>query len=197
MTDVQCLSLAKPLLSEAASQPKGRVAPGYPGHRKRSATTGPNESRVRKTRTRQPDIQDITWLNFSRQRTVDRSSPPQTASYWGQDVYQQQGSINMAKTPDFEKITDSITQVDIDHFLRSAAPEDVKRQVLNGPDQRTKMRFIAGYLIRTNQVASGKRSGTKVRAKGTSRTAAAGVVSPLKPAESRKTTSRSTSASDN
>ena len=62
----------------------------------------------------------------------------------------------MAKTPDFEKITDSITQADIDHFLRSNAPDDVKQQVRDSLDQRTKMRFVAGYLIRTNQVSTDK-----------------------------------------
>jgi len=94
----------------------------------------------------------------------------------------------MAKTPDFEKITESITQADIDQFLHSAAPDDVKRQVQNGPDQRTKMRFVAGYLIRTNQVPSAKSPVAK-GAKGTARKRAAGVGSPVKAAQPRTTTS--------
>jgi hypothetical protein len=58
----------------------------------------------------------------------------------------------MAKTPDFERITATITDSDIDQFFRSAAPDDFKQQVRDAPDQETKKRFVAGYLIRTNQV---------------------------------------------
>src|SRR3954453_21350336 len=81
----------------------------------------------------------------------------------------------MAKTANFEKITDGITQADIDRFLRSTAPEDVKKQVRESPDQRTKMRFVAGYLIRTNQVPPEKpvsRAGVKKSALKTTSTAA-------------------------
>ena len=58
----------------------------------------------------------------------------------------------MAKTPDFERITATITDSDIDQFFRSAAPDHFKQQVRDAPDQETKKRFVAGYLIRTNQI---------------------------------------------
>ena len=58
----------------------------------------------------------------------------------------------MAKTPDFERITATITDADIEAFYRSAAPDAFKQQVLEAPDQETKKRFVAGYLIRTNQI---------------------------------------------
>ena len=58
----------------------------------------------------------------------------------------------MAKTPNFERITATITDADIDRFLRSTAPDDLKQQVRDAPDQATKMRFVAGYLIRTKQI---------------------------------------------
>ena len=81
----------------------------------------------------------------------------------------------MAKTPDFARITATITDGDIDDFYRSAAPEDFKQQVREAPDQETKKRFVAGYLIRTNQIkperlnpkvktAATKKSGTKTAA---------------------------------
>jgi len=93
----------------------------------------------------------------------------------------------MAKTPDFEKITDSITQADIDHFLRSAAPDDVKRQVRDSPDQRTKMRFVAGYFIRTNQVTGG-RNDSKAIGKGGSLKTTARAAKPVRRAGQGKTT---------
>ena len=64
------------------------------------------------------------------------------------------GSSFMAKTPDFERITATITDSDIDDFYRSAAPDAFKRQVRDAPDQEAKKRFVAGYLIRTNQIKS-------------------------------------------
>jgi hypothetical protein len=41
---------------------------------------------------------------------------------------------------------------DIDDFYRSAAPDHFKQQVREAPDQETKKRFVAGYLIRTKQI---------------------------------------------
>lgn len=73
----------------------------------------------------------------------------------------------MAKTPDFEKITDTITQADIDRFLKSAGPADFKDQVREATDQRTRMRFVAGYLIRTRQITPDRLNG-KLAAAGTS-----------------------------
>jgi hypothetical protein len=58
----------------------------------------------------------------------------------------------MAKTPDFHRIAATITESDIDKFFRSAAPDDFKQQVRDAPDEETKKRFVAGYLIRTNQI---------------------------------------------
>jgi hypothetical protein len=58
----------------------------------------------------------------------------------------------MPKTPDFERITATITDSDIDDFFRSAAPDAFKQQVRESPDQETRKRFVAGYLIRTKQV---------------------------------------------
>lgn len=58
----------------------------------------------------------------------------------------------MAKTPNFDEIAKSITQADIDKFLRTAGPEDFREQVLAATDQSTKARFVAGYLIRTKQI---------------------------------------------
>jgi hypothetical protein len=58
----------------------------------------------------------------------------------------------MPKTPDFHRIAATITDSDIDAFYRSAAPEDFKQQVREAPDHESKKRFVAGYLIRTQQV---------------------------------------------
>src|SRR3954471_1817498 len=63
--------------------------------------------------------------------------------------------IPMAKTPDFQRIVATITESDIDHFYRSAAPDDIKKQVRDSPDEETKKRFVAGYLIRTKQIKPG------------------------------------------
>jgi hypothetical protein len=93
----------------------------------------------------------------------------------------------MAKTPDFEKITDRITQADIDHFLKSNAPDDVKRQVRDSPDQRTKMRFVAGYLIRTNQVAPDKNP-SKSTGRGSLKTVGGAAKRVKRTSEAAKTT---------
>ena len=58
----------------------------------------------------------------------------------------------MSQTPDFHRIAATITDGDIDEFFRSAAPDDFKQQVREAPDQETKKRFVAGYLIRTKQI---------------------------------------------
>jgi hypothetical protein len=58
----------------------------------------------------------------------------------------------MPKTPDFHRIAATITDSDIDAFYRSAAPDDFKQQVREAPDHETRQRFVAGYLIRTQQV---------------------------------------------
>lgn len=58
----------------------------------------------------------------------------------------------MPKTPDFHRIAATITDGDIDDFYRSAAPDDFKQQVREAQDQETKKRFVAGYLIRTQQI---------------------------------------------
>lgn len=58
----------------------------------------------------------------------------------------------MAKTPNFDKIVATITDSDIKQLLGSAAPDDVKEQVREAPSHEIKTRFVAGYLIRTNQI---------------------------------------------
>lgn len=58
----------------------------------------------------------------------------------------------MAHTPNFQRIAATITEGDIDAFYRSGAPDDFKRQVREAPDEETKKRFVAGYLIRTKQI---------------------------------------------
>src|SRR5688572_21129179 len=52
----------------------------------------------------------------------------------------------------FHRIAATITESDIDQFFRSAAPDDFKQQVRQAPDEETKKRFVAGYLIRTHQI---------------------------------------------
>ena len=58
----------------------------------------------------------------------------------------------MSKTPNFHRIAATITDGDIEDFYQSAAPDEFKKQVREAPDQETKKRFVAGYLIRTNQI---------------------------------------------
>jgi hypothetical protein len=58
----------------------------------------------------------------------------------------------MSQTPDFHRIAATITESDIEDFYRSVAPDDFKQQVREAPDQETKKRFVAGYLIRTKQI---------------------------------------------
>ena len=58
----------------------------------------------------------------------------------------------MSKTPDFHRIAATITDRDINDFYRSAAPDDFKQQVREAPDDETKKRFVAGYLIRAKQI---------------------------------------------
>jgi hypothetical protein len=58
----------------------------------------------------------------------------------------------MAIIPNFDKIVATITDSDIEKFLHSAAPDDDKQRVRNAATTEIKMRFVGGYLIRTNQV---------------------------------------------
>ena len=87
----------------------------------------------------------------------------------------------MPKTPDFHRIAATITDSDIDAFYRSAAPEDFKQQVREAPDHETKKRFVAGYLIRTQQVKP-ERLNPKVKKIASKKTA-------TKTASARKRTS--------
>ena len=48
----------------------------------------------------------------------------------------------MGRTPDFQRITATITDGDIAAFYRSAAPDAVKQQVREAPDEETKKRFV-------------------------------------------------------
>lgn len=58
----------------------------------------------------------------------------------------------MAKIPDFDRIVATVTDADIEKFLLSAAPEDDKQRVRDAPTHEIRMRFVGGYLIRTNQI---------------------------------------------
>ncbi len=71
----------------------------------------------------------------------------------------------MAKTPDFDRMTATITDADISKFLRSDAPADVKDQVQKAPDHATKMRFVAGYLMRTKQIGPERLKPASVKAR--------------------------------
>jgi hypothetical protein len=58
----------------------------------------------------------------------------------------------MAINPHFDQIVATVTAHDIEKFLRSNAPEDEKQRVQDAATNEIKMRFVGGYLIRTNQV---------------------------------------------
>jgi hypothetical protein len=58
----------------------------------------------------------------------------------------------MALTPNFDRIIATITDADVQRFLRSAAPDDDKQRVRNAPSEEVKMRLVGGYMIRTNQI---------------------------------------------
>jgi hypothetical protein len=77
----------------------------------------------------------------------------------------------MPQTPDFHRIAATITDDDIDDFYGSAAPDDFKQQVREAPDQETKKRFVAGYLIRTLQIRP-ERLNPKVKKTATKKTGA-------------------------
>jgi hypothetical protein len=81
----------------------------------------------------------------------------------------------MSKTPDFHRIAATVTDGDIEDFYRSAAPDDFKQQVREAPDEETKKRFVAGYLIRTRQIKP-ERLNPKVKKTATTKTAAKRVV---------------------
>ena len=93
----------------------------------------------------------------------------------------------MPKTPNFHRIAATITDSDIDDFYRSAAPDDFKQQVREAPDQETKKRFVAGYLIRTKQIKP-ERLNPKVKKTATKKTVA-------KTAVAKKSTSSKRNAS--
>jgi hypothetical protein len=58
----------------------------------------------------------------------------------------------MALIPHFDQIVATITALDVEKFLRSNAPDDEKQRVRDAATDEIKMRFVGGYLIRTNQV---------------------------------------------
>jgi hypothetical protein len=71
----------------------------------------------------------------------------------------------MALTPNFDRIVATITALDIEKFLRSGAPDDDKQRVLNASTNEIKMRLVAGYLIRTNQITAARLNGTSTAPK--------------------------------
>ena len=74
----------------------------------------------------------------------------------------------MAQIPNFDRIVATVTALDIEKFLRSSAPEDDKQRVRDAATDEIKMRFVGGYLIRTNQVTLARFNPTqkKVKASG-------------------------------
>jgi hypothetical protein len=90
----------------------------------------------------------------------------------------------MALTPNFARIVATITASDIQKFLHSAAPEDDKQQVRDAPTDEIRMRFVGGYLIRTNQVTPARLNPKPAKAKKiTSKS-----VTPRKPRKPRVST---------
>jgi hypothetical protein len=79
----------------------------------------------------------------------------------------------MAQIPHFDQIVATVTALDIEKFLRSSAPEDDKQRVRDAATVEIQMRFVGGYLIRTNQVTLARFNPTqkKVKVKGASKTA--------------------------
>jgi hypothetical protein len=71
----------------------------------------------------------------------------------------------MARTPNFERIVATITASDIQKFLHSAAPEDDKRRVREAASDEIRMRFVGGYLIRTNQITPARLNPPTVKPK--------------------------------
>jgi hypothetical protein len=74
----------------------------------------------------------------------------------------------MAQTLNFDRIVATVTEQDIEKFLRSNAPDDDKQRVRDAATHEIKMRFVGGYLIRTNQVTLARFNPTqkKVKASG-------------------------------
>jgi hypothetical protein len=58
----------------------------------------------------------------------------------------------MALIPNFDRIVATITQADIDKFYKSTATDADKQQVREASTLELQMRFVAGYMIRTNQI---------------------------------------------
>ena len=58
----------------------------------------------------------------------------------------------MALTPNFDRIVATITDADVQRFLRSSAPEDDKQRVRNAASDEVRMKLVGGYMIRTNQI---------------------------------------------
>jgi hypothetical protein len=79
----------------------------------------------------------------------------------------------MALTPNFDRIVATITDADVQRFLRSAAPDDDKQRVKNATSDEVRMRLVGGYMIRTNQI-------TAARLKPTGSSAALAAKKPAK-----------------
>jgi hypothetical protein len=71
----------------------------------------------------------------------------------------------MAVTPNFDRIVATITAVDIQKFFHSTATEDEKEQVRNAPTDEIRMRFVGGYLIRTNQITPARLNRKELKVK--------------------------------
>ncbi|MDZ4796694.1 MAG: hypothetical protein SGI92_00925 [Bryobacteraceae bacterium] len=87
----------------------------------------------------------------------------------------------MARTPNFERIVATITASDIQKFLHSSAPEDDKRRVREAATDEIRMRFVGGYMIRTNQITAARLNPPAVKVKAAS-TKAPRVTKPRKAA---------------
>jgi hypothetical protein len=71
----------------------------------------------------------------------------------------------MAQIPHFDRIVATVTALDIEKFLHSNAPDDDKQRVRDAATHEVKMRFVGGYLIRTNQVTLARFNPTQKKAK--------------------------------
>ena len=71
----------------------------------------------------------------------------------------------MALIPNFDRIVATVTALDIEKFLRSAAPDDDKQRVRDAATHEIRMRLVGGYLIRTNQVTPARLNTMLVKSK--------------------------------
>ena len=74
----------------------------------------------------------------------------------------------MALIPNFDRIVATITQADIEKFYKSVATDEDKQQVRDASSREIQMRFVAGYMIRTNQILPSRLNPKPAKAPGKS-----------------------------